>query len=453
MTHQIKTLKNKLRLITIPMAGTKTATVLVMVRTGSKYENKNNSGISHFLEHMFFKGTEKRPDALAISSELDGIGAEFNAFTGKEYTGYWVKAASDKIELAMDVVSDMLLNSKLNEKEIEREKGVIIEELNMYRDNPAMYIEDLFEELLYGNQPAGRDTIGTKENILKFRRQDFMDYLTSQYGAQNTFVCVAGNVGKKQKVKLSFPRKRESRGSTDNSWIPDQVGNDNKEVYGLINKYFSKLKPSDFKEKPPVKEKQSKPEIKLHYKKTDQAHLSLGVRAFSIGRKDEHALKAAAILLGGSMSSRLFIELRERKGLAYSVKTQAEFYTDSGYLTTEAGVPIGKAAEAIKIILNEYKKLAETLVDKKELERTKNLIRGRAAIQLESSDNVASWYGKHMVLRDKILTPEEFLKAMDSVTVKDIQRVAREIFINKGLNLAIIGPFRDEKKFSNLLKI
>lgn len=422
MTHQIKTLKNKLRLITIPMRGTKTATVLVMVRTGSKYENKNNSGISHFLEHMFFKGTEKRPDALAISSELDGIGAEFNAFTGKEYTGYWVKAASDKIDLAMDVVSDMLLNSKLDKKEIEREKGVIIEELNMYRDNPAMYIEDLFEELLYGNQPAGRDTIGTKENILKFKRRDFTDYLASQYGAQNTFVCVAGNFAGALRA------------------MPIQV-----------EKYFSKLKASKYKDKAAVKEAQSKPEIKLHYKKTDQAHLSLGARAFPIGHKDEAALKAAAILLGGSMSSRLFIELRERKGLAYSVKTQAEFYTDSGYLTTEAGVPIGKAAEAIKIILGEYKKLAETLVDKKELERTKNLIRGRAAIQLESSDNVASWYGKHMVLRDKILTPEEFLKAMDSVTVKDIQRVARDIFINKGLNLAIIGPFEDEKKFSKIL--
>jgi predicted Zn-dependent peptidase len=404
------------------MAGTKTATVLVMVRTGSKYENKNNSGISHFLEHMFFKGTEKRPDALAISSELDGIGAEFNAFTGKEYTGYWVKAGADRIELAMDVVSDMLLNSKLNEKEIEREKGVIIEELNMYRDDPAMYIEDLFEELLYGNQPAGRDTIGTKENILKFKRRDFTDYLASQYGAQNTFVCVAGNLNKTDKSDY------------------------------LAEKYFSKLKPSKFQDKKPAREKQSKPEIKLHYKKTDQAHLSLGARAFPIGHKDEHALKAAAILLGGSMSSRLFIELRERRGLAYSVKTQAEFYTDSGYLTTEAGVPIGKLSEAVKIILNEYKKLANQPVDKKELERTKNLIRGRAAIQLESSDNVASWYGKHMILRDKILTPEEFLKAMDKVSAEDIKRVARDIFINKGLNLAVIGPLREGEKFEKLLQ-
>ncbi len=423
MTHQIKTLKNKLRLITIPMRGTKTATVLVMVRTGSKYENKNNNGISHFLEHMFFKGTKKRPNALAISSELDGIGAEFNAFTGKEYTGYWVKAAVERIDLAMDVVSDMLLNSKLAEKEIEREKGVIIEELNMYRDNPAMHIEDLFEELLYGNQPAGWDTIGTKENILKFKREDFINYLRSQYGARNTFVCAAGNLNKTDKHNY------------------------------LAEKYFFKLKTSDFKDKLPVREKQDKPQIKLRYKKTDQAHLSLGARAFPVGHKDEHALKAAAILLGGSMSSRLFIELRERKGLAYSVKTQAEFYTDSGYLTTEAGVPIGKIGEAIKIILAEYGKMADSPVGAEELARTKNLIRGRLAIQLESSDNVASWHAKHMVLRDKILTPEEFLKAMDKVSAEDIRRVARDIFDNKKLNLAVIGPFEDKKKFNNLLKI
>lgn len=419
--HKLQILKNKLNLITIPMRGTKTATVLVMVRTGSKYENKNNNGISHFLEHMFFKGTKKRPDTLAISSELDAIGAEFNAFTGKEYTGYWVKADAKQIELTMDIVSDMLINSKFDKKEIEKEKGVIIEELNMYQDNPIMHIEDVFEELLYGNQPAGWDTIGTKKNILKFKRNDFIDYLTSQYGAQNTFVCLAGNM--------------DSRTTK------------------LIDKYFSKLKTSDFKDKKSVKEKQLKPKIKLHYKKTDQANLSLGVRTFPVSHHDEFILKVASILLGGSMSSRLFTQLRERYGLAYYVRTQPEFYTDTGYLTTQAGVPINKLGQAIKIILTEYKKLTVGLVDKKELEKTKNLIRGKMAIQLEVSDNVANWYGRSAVMRDKILTPEDLLKAVNAVTAKDIQRVARNIFVNKGLNLAVIGPFRDEKKFEKILKI
>ncbi len=425
--YNLKTLKNKLRLITIPMAGTKTATVLVMVKTGSKYENKKNNGISHFLEHMFFKGTEKRPDTLAISSEMDKIGAEFNAFTGKEYTGYYIKAESSRIKLAMDVVSDMLLNSKFDADEIEREKGVIIEELNMYQDNPMIYIEDLFEELLYGDQPAGWDTIGTKENILKFKRQDFIDYLTLQYGAQNTFVCLAGNFNMKAtRRRVAFMLK-------------------------LANKYFSKLQISDFQDKKPVKEKQNKPQIKLHYKKTDQAHLSLGVRAFSLGHKDEFALKLMAAILGGSMSSRLFIELRERKGLAYSVRTQAEFYTDSGYLTTQAGVPVKKINQAIKIILAEYKKIADNLVEDEELKRAKNLIKGRMAIQMESSSNVANWYGRQAVLRDKILTLEDSLKFLNSVTAKDIHKAAKNIFINKGLNLAVIGPFRDGKKFERLL--
>ncbi|MCK4554144.1 insulinase family protein, partial [Candidatus Parcubacteria bacterium] len=347
------------------MRGTKTATILVMVKTGSKYENKNNNGISHFLEHIFFKGTDKRPNTLAITSELDSVGAEFSAFTGKEYTGYWVKVGAGQIELALDVVSDMLINSKFEQKEIDREKGVIIEELNMCRDNPIMYIEDLFEELLYGNQPAGWDTIGTKENILGFKRDDFIDYLTLQYGAQNTFVCLAGDISSchRNRRNEAMPRSYDCDGN----------------VVNLANKYFSKLQISDFQDKKPVKEKQNKPQIKLHYKKTDQAHLSLGVRAFSLGHKDEFALKLMAAILGGSMSSRLFIELRERKGLAYSVRTQAEFYTDSGYLTTQAGVPVKKINQAIKIILAEYKKIADNLVEDEELKRAKNLIKGRMA--------------------------------------------------------------------------
>ena len=425
--YNLKKLSNGLNLITIPMRGTKTATILVMVKTGSKYENKKNNGISHFLEHMFFKGTDKRPNTLAIALELDKVGGEYNAFTGKEYTGYWVKVESSQIKLALDVVSDMLINSKFEQKEIEREKGVIIEELNMCRDNPMMHIEDVFEELLYGNQPAGWDTIGTKGNILGFKRRDFIDYLTSQYGVQNVFVCVAGNLG---------------AGTRHGAFLRE-----------MVNKYFSKLQISDFQGKQPVKEKQTKPQVKLHYKKIDQANLSLGVRAFPIGHQDEFILKITSILLGGSMSSRLFIQLRERHGLAYYVRTQAEFYTDTGYLTTQAGVPIDKLDQAIKIILTEYKKLTTHLVDNKELVKIKSLISGKMAIQLEASENVADWYGRSFALREKILTPEELLKAINKVTVRDIQRVARDIFVNKGLNLAVIGPFRDGGKFEKILKL
>ena len=437
MLKQTK-LNNGLQLITVPMQGTKTVTMLVIVGTGSKYENKNNNGISHFLEHMLFKGTKKRPNTMAISSLLDGIGAEYNAFTGKEYTGYYVKADSRKIDIALDVVSDMFINSKLEAKEIEREKGVIIEELNMYQDNPMFYIEDVFEECLYSNTPAGWDTIGTRKNILGFKRFDFTSYFKNQYGPDNTTVLLIGNIGNNNKATKD------------------------------VNKYFSSLKLKErgknFREKLEVKEKQTKPQCKLHYKKTDQAHLSLGVRTYGYEHKDKVILNLISVLLGGSMSSRLFINLRERRGLAYYVRTSSEIYTDTGYLTTQAGVPIDKIDLAIKIILNEYKKLKKILVNKEELKRTKELLRGRLAIQFEASDNLANYYARQAVLLNtvdrnekknklKIKTPEEFLKAVDKITAADIKRTAGNIFINKGLNLALIGPRRKKERFVELLKI
>ena len=427
---KIQKLKNGLRYVGVPIKGTKTATILVMVGTGSKYENKNNNGISHFLEHMFFKGTKKRPNTLAISSELDQLGGEFNAFTSKEYTGYYVKADSEKIEKAMDIVSDMLINPKLETREIEREKGVIIEEVNMYRDNPMMFIEDLFEECLYGDQPAGWDTIGTKKNILGFKRKDFVDYLKMQYGVQNIIICIAGNI--------------RDRRPTSHKGVPLW------DVGRLVGKYFSKLKKADSVEKLPVQEKQTDPKTIIHYKKTDQTNLSLGVRSFPIGHKDEYILKILSILLGGSISSRLFIELRERRGLAYYVRTNAEFYTDTGYLTTQAGVPVKKLEEAIKTILNEYKKVTTKLVSEKELQRVKDLFKGRMAIFQEASDNVASWHGRHIILRGKAISPDEFIENVLKVKPKDIRRVAKKIFVNEGLNLAVIGPY---KKLGLRLKV
>ncbi|MDD5031704.1 MAG: pitrilysin family protein [Patescibacteria group bacterium] len=418
--YKQKILKNGLKLITAPMTGTKTITILVMVRTGSKYKTKTNNGISHFLEHMFFKGTKKRPTTLAIAGELDKVGAEFNAFTSKEYTGYFVKVDSTKIELAVDIVSDMLLNSKFEQKEIDREKGVIIEEINMRHDNPMIHIEDIFEEGLYGDSPAGWEVIGEKETVSKLGREDLINYLKSQYGADRVAICLAGNI----------------KGDSEK----------------LISRYFSRLGKTDFKDKVKIKENQVKPQVKIYYKKTGQANISLGVRGIPTGHKDEFILKVLSIILGGSMSSRLFTELRERKGLAYYVRTQAEFYTDTGYLTTQAGVPVSKIEEAIKIILAEYKKLKNILVPEKELKRTKDLIRGRSVIKLEASDDMAGWYAERMILGDRILTPEDFFKKINRVRASDLKRVAKNIFENKSLNLAIIGPFKDKKKFEKILK-
>lgn len=419
--YKLHVLKDGLRVLTIPMRATQTATVLIIVGTGSKYETRENNGISHFLEHMFFKGTEKRPGTLDITEELDAVGGVYNAFTSKEFTGYWAKVDAAKLPIALDVVSDMLLNSKLDSGEIEREKGVIKEEINMYLDNPIMHIEDIFEECLYGDQPAGWETIGTKKNIAAFKREDFLNYLNSQYGRKNTVICVAGNIGA--------------------------------DMVETIEKYFAKLKTSEFKDKLSIKEEQCEPQALVHAKKTDQAHLSLGVRAYAAGHKDEFILRVLAIILGGSMSSRLFTNLRERKGLAYYVHTDAEFYTDCGYLSTFAGVPVDKIDEAIETILEEYKKLKNDIVSEKELQRIKDLIHGRTVIFLEGSDSVASWYGRQMILQNKVLAPEDYFKKINAVNAGDIKRVAREIFVNKGLNLAVIGPYDDKQELVKLLAL
>ncbi|MHB8903759.1 MAG: M16 family metallopeptidase [Patescibacteria group bacterium] len=411
--YKKEVLSNKVNVFTIPVPGAKTVTALLMFKTGSKYETKENSGISHFLEHMFFKGTKKRPDTTTISSDLDSLGSEFNAFTTKEFTGYWVKVASAKFKPALSIMSDMLLNSLFDQKEIDRERGVIIEELNMYEDNPLMHIEDIFEHCLYGDTPAGWDTIGTKENIRNFKREDFIKYLTTQYGANSLNVIFAGNISradKKATLKLLDAFKN--------------------------NKWKNKVK---------VVEKQKKPQIKSVSKKIDQVQLSLGVRTYAIGHPEEFKLKLLSVILGGAMSSRLFIRLRERNGLAYTVRTLTEFYTESGYLTTQAGVPINKVEPAIKIILEEYKRLTVELIGAKELKRAKDLFIGRVLLQMEGTDDIANWYGRQAVLRNKIITPAEFLTALKKITAQDLRKTAQKIFTNEKLNLALIGNVKEEK--------
>ncbi|PIP34440.1 hypothetical protein COX21_02925 [Candidatus Falkowbacteria bacterium CG23_combo_of_CG06-09_8_20_14_all_41_10] len=418
---KISKLKNKLPLLVIPMVGTKTVTVLVVVKTGSKHETKAESGLSHFVEHMFFKGTARRPNILALASELDVLGGEYNAFTSKEYTGYFVKAEAHKLFKALDIISDMLINSTFLAEEIAREKGVIIEEVNMYEDNPMAQIEDIFEELLYGDTPAGRFTIGTKENIMSFQREDFMKYLETQYGVNSTFVVVAGNI--------KFP-----------------------EAVRAANKLFLNYPNNKFRQKEKLVEKQTVPALKIKIKPTDQSHLCLGVRTFPAGHKDEYAAKILAVILGGSMSSRLFIELRERRGLAYYIKAHNEYYTDSGYLVTQAGVPKDKLEESVRVIMAEYAKMTKTEVTKEELQRAKDLYSGRLAIQLEASDDVANWYASQMVTKKELINPDQFLKKIKAIKASDIKRVAKNIFINKNLNLATIGSSADAKKLKAILK-
>ncbi|MFA5317968.1 MAG: pitrilysin family protein [Patescibacteria group bacterium] len=418
--YKLQKLKNGVRLITIPMSATQTFTILVMVAAGSRHEDKENNGISHFLEHMFFKGTNKRPDTLAISSELDKIGGEYNAFTSKEYTGYYAKVDSRNAGTAINVIGDIFHNSKFDSREIEKEKGVILEEINMYENNPFIHIDDLFEGCLYGDTPAGWDTIGTKENIKKFKRKDFIDYLNSKYQGKDIVVCLAGNF---QKGDI-----------------------------GLAKRLFSKKEAGEKNEVYKYTETQGGPRVKIKKQKVNQVSLSLGAGAYSYYEKNYYAAKVLGVILGGSMSSRLFIKIRER-GLAYQAHTEVEAYNDSGYLTTVAGTSYDKVGRVIKTILNEYKKIKSAGVGNEELKKAKDYIKGKTILRLESSAETASWITRREILNQKILTPEDYFKIIDKIKPGDLKMVAEEIFNTNNLNLAIIGENFQENKLKPLLKI
>lgn len=421
MQHKKTTLKNGLRIITVPMKETQTVTVMVMVGVGSRYETEKEAGISHFIEHMFFKGTKKRPTTLDISSELDAVGGEYNAFTAKDKTAYFAKVDAKHINTAIDVVCDMYLNSKLEEKEIEKERGTILQELNMYEDTPVRNVGDVFETMLYPD-PLGREIIGTKKALAGLRRKDFAEYMGKFYRANDTVVCVAG----KFKEKDILAKLKRNFGSM-------AVGE----------------KPKIIK----VTEDQKKPEVKIKFKKTDQTHLVLGTRAYNFNHKDRFALSLLSVILGGSMSSRLFIEVREKRGLAYYVKTMVEVYEDVGYIATQAGVEHKNLELAAKTILGEYKKISREKVGEKELQKAKDCVKGRAIMGMEASDEVAMFFVDQEVMKKRILTLPEIFKLIDKVTADDILRVAKDVFRGDKLNLAVIGPHKDDKNLKKFIKL
>ncbi|HCC59603.1 MAG: hypothetical protein A2402_03375 [Candidatus Staskawiczbacteria bacterium RIFOXYC1_FULL_37_43] len=424
--HKKTELKNKLRVITAPIKNANSITFLVLVGTGSKYESKDVNGISHFLEHMFFKGTQKRPSTLKIAETLDMVGGEYNAFTSKEVTGFWAKVDKSHKDVALDWISDIFLNSKFEEKEIQREKGVIIEELNMYLDTPQIYVSELWEKLLYGDQPAGWPVIGEKEIIISFNRQKIIDYRENHYSSSNTIVCVAGDI------------------------ISEEIEEKIKNVFGAMaeKKVGDKAKTEEF---------QKKPEVLIHNKKTDQTHFCLGVRGYNLFHPKRYALALLAIILGGNMSSRLFIKVRERNSLAYSIHTSADSFTDTGYLVTQAGIDHKNLEKSVRLILKEYKDLKEKEVSPKELQKAKDYLKGTMSLSLDSSDALSSFFALQESLEGKILSVEEKFKKIDQVASEDVKKTAEEIFLPEKLNLAVIGPIaQNEKKelnLSNLLEI
>ncbi len=405
------------------MEGTETATVVVMTGTGSRYENERENGLAHFLEHMFFKGTKKRPGAKKISEELDAVGSIYNAFTSKERTAYYAKVSKENLDTALDVISDIFLNSTLPAKEIEKERGAIIQEIDMYEDMPMRTIDNVFDTLIFGaDHPLGRTVLGPKENIRSLTRADFAAYFKRNYTPRNTVVCIAGAYSKNK----ILPKIKHDFGA-----LPMRIA-------------------PTFQ---PIALNQTEPQIAIKEKKTDQTQLMIGVPAYPYGHKDEYALTVLATILGGGMSSRLFLEVREKRGLAYSVHAWTEKYPDTGYFAVQAGVEHAKLEEAITTILAEFRKIARTNVPPTELTKAKSYLRGTRTLALETSDALAEYAATSLTNLDRIRTPDEILRGIKKVTAADVQRVARDILKTAQLNLAIIGPHTDADKLRALLKI
>ncbi|TSC82745.1 MAG: Uncharacterized protein G01um101420_103 [Parcubacteria group bacterium Gr01-1014_20] len=419
--HKKLTLKNGLRVILVPQASTLAATVLILVEAGSEYETKNINGLSHFLEHLMFKGTKNRPKRGMIANELDSLGAEYNAFTGGQYTGYYAKVQKEKIAKALDLVSDLYLNPIFIPEEIEKERGVIIEEINMYEDTPMRRVHELFSGLLYGDQPAGWDIAGRKEVIRELKRDQFETYRTKHYVASKTVVVVAG----------AFQEKN---------------------VLGQIKETFGHLKKLPAPKKLKTTEKQSKPELSIKFKESDQSHLVLGVRAFDVFDKRRHALQVLGNVLGGGMSSRLFRKVRDDLGAAYYVKADSDLTLDHGYMSVAAGVDHLKIEIVIKAVLEEMKRLTTELVPEVELQKSKDHLIGNFILGLEGSDDLASYYGGQEIITRKTKEPEEVIKNVKAVRAEEIRAVAKTLFVDRGLNLAVIGPYKESESFRKILK-
>ena len=412
-------LPNGLRVLTAPMPQAKSVACFLMYAAGSRYETRETNGIAHFSEHMFFKGTERRPSARDIAGEIDSIGGEFNAFTGKEYTGYYVKCAAEHRDVALDVLVDMLRHSKFDPEEIEREKGVIVEEMNMYYDTPRDYLEGVYDELLYGDQPLGWDIIGRKETVRAATRETFFDYLDRWYRAPRMVAGVAGAVGEdlpsRLEELLGDVRDGSSGEPTPVAWEKDGAG------------------------------------VKVHPKQSDQAHVRLGVHSYPIEHPDRYALSLLATVLGGGMSSRLFSEVRERRGLAYYIYGYNQGYTDTGTLYAQGGVDINRIDEAIATVVAEFGRIAHEPVSEDELSKARNFAKGRLVLSLEDPRGTILFGLRSEVLEGKTREPDEVLAGLDAVTVEDVRRVAADIVSEEKLNLAVIGPFDDADRFEKLL--
>ena len=414
-------LANGLTIITVPMP-TQSVTGLFMVRAGSRWEQDRVAGISHFLEHMAFKGTTKRPSAMQIAEEIDAIGAEQNAFTGKEFTGYYIKAANAQLDLVIDMLSDMLQNSLFVEAEVERERGVILEEINMYEDHPSSKVGEISEELIFRGTSLGREIIGTKHTVSSMTRKDIVDYRNSWYTPSNIILVVSGGTTHNKVMKLV------------KKYLGNWVGSKTQKTKST--KYIN----------------QTKPALSIVNKKTEQTHMILALRTFDRFDPRRYPLLVLSSILGGGMSSRLFQEVRERRGLAYSVFSYSQSYLDAGYLGIKAGLDTKRLIQALEVIMEELRRVLNEEIPEKELTKAQEHIKGNFILSLEDSGDVANHYAVKYLLEGEIKTPQQVIDRINSVTVEDVKAVAKDIIKDKNINFAAIGPIKDRQKIAKLLQ-
>jgi len=418
-----KVFSNGFKLITAPAQNTKTATVLLLLPAGSRYESKGLYGASHFIEHLMFKGTSQRPSNLAIAKELDKIGAQFNAFTSKDHTGYWIKTTADKVNVSFDVISDMLFHSLFSVDEFKQERNVILEEIKMYEENPLMYIDEFFEETIYHNHILGKPISGRSTDIKKMSLTKLIDYRDRFYKPSQMVMAVAGNIDKSQITKLS------------KKYFGNNSGEKKKNKY---NVFRAKGKKDN--------------RVQILNRDVQQAQIALGGLACPYGDPQMETLILLSIILGGNMSSRLFGEIRVKRGLAYFVKAELNPYQDVGSYTIRAGVDKGKVSQTLKVILRELKKIKKYGVSKEELKRAKDYFHGIMLLSLEDSSTLSSWYARQSLFSKQIITPQQKLRRIKMVRTEDVKNLANRLFKKNTFNLAVIGPFKRSAPFLRVLQ-
>lgn len=423
MKYYKRVLENKLTIIEVPSSDAESVVVDFFVKTGSRSESRKENGISHFLEHFLFKGTKKYPSAMAITEIVDGFGGEMNANTGKEHTQYFIKAHHSRLEQIFEILTDMIQNPLLDQPEMEREKGVIVEEINMYKDSPRAIVGNLLEEIMWPKQPLGRDIAGEVGTVTKFTQAMFRSYLARHYQTGNIIIGVSGK----------YDRSKFNK---------------------LVKKYWEKIPSRRFEGFSSANSSQNSVRVAVHHKETQQAHFNLAFKSFGFNDKRNTAALVLSSILGGGMSSRLFTEIREKRGLAYYVRAGQNPYIDTGAFDVAAGVRVSHLEEAIKVTLEELTKISKGHIDAKEMQKAKEYLKGKTTLYLEDNQSRLDWFLQQTAFKRNIQTPSDIFKEIDRVTIARVQKLARELFNPKKLSIAVVGPYKKvmERKLLTVAK-